>query len=74
LEDEDFAAKLIFSDEATFHLSGEVNRHNVRLWGTANPRALVALERDSPKVNVFCAMQCYKMCGTSSTTAWTCVV
>jgi hypothetical protein len=39
LEDEDFAAKLIFSDEATFHLSGEVNRHNVRLWGTANPRA-----------------------------------
>jgi hypothetical protein len=38
LKDEDFAAKLIFSDEATFHLSGEVNSHNVRLWGTANPR------------------------------------
>jgi hypothetical protein len=54
---------LIFSDEATFHLSGEVNRHNVRLWGTANPRALVALERDSPKVNVFCAMSETKLYG-----------
>ena len=33
LEHEDFANKLIFSDEATFHLSGHVNRHNVRVWG-----------------------------------------
>jgi hypothetical protein len=55
LEDEDFAAKLILSDEATFHLSGKVNRHNVRLWGTENPRAFIALERDSSKMNVFCA-------------------
>ena len=59
----DFAAKLIFSDEATFHLSGKVNRHNVRLWGTENPRAIVALERDSPKVNVFCAMSQTKLYG-----------
>ncbi|PNF14136.1 hypothetical protein B7P43_G18364, partial [Cryptotermes secundus] len=63
LEDEDFAAKLIFSDEATFHLSGMVNRHNVRLWGTENPRAIVALERDSPKVNVFYAMSQTKLYG-----------
>ncbi|PNF28323.1 hypothetical protein B7P43_G03472, partial [Cryptotermes secundus] len=56
LEDEDFASKLIFSDEATFRLSGKVNRHNVKLWGTENPRAIVTLERDSPKLNVFCAL------------------
>ncbi|PNF20161.1 hypothetical protein B7P43_G00613 [Cryptotermes secundus] len=63
MEDEDFAAKLIFSDEATFNLSGKVNRHNVRLWGTENPRAIVALERDSPKLNVFCAMSQTKLYG-----------
>jgi hypothetical protein len=28
-EDGVFATRLIFSDEATFHLSGKVNRHNV---------------------------------------------
>jgi hypothetical protein len=30
-------AKFIFSDEATFHINGKVNRHNVRVWGTENP-------------------------------------
>ena len=33
----------------------------MRLWGTENPRAIVALERDSPKVNVFCAMSQTKL-------------
>ena len=31
--DDDLLAKIIFSDEKTFHLSGEVNRYNVRIWG-----------------------------------------
>ena len=26
------AEKLVFSDEATFHVCGKVNRHNVRIW------------------------------------------
>ena len=43
-----FADSLIFSDEATFHLSGKVNWHNVR---------------DSPKVNVFCAISNEKVYG-----------
>lgn len=30
LQDDDFTDMLIFSDEATFHLTGKVNRHNVR--------------------------------------------
>lgn len=45
LEDEDFATKLIFSDEATFHLSGNVNHHNVQFWGTENLRAVMTIEK-----------------------------
>lgn len=54
--DPDLLSKIIFSDEATFHLSGKVNRHNVRIWGTQNPHATLEFERNSPKVNVFCAV------------------
>jgi len=41
----------MFSDEVTFHLSGKVNRHNVRIWGTENPHEIVEHVRDSPKLN-----------------------
>jgi hypothetical protein len=34
-----FLEKLQFSDEATFHVSGAVNRHSVRIWGSENPHA-----------------------------------
>jgi hypothetical protein len=34
MEEGGFAERLIFSDEATFHISGKVNRHNVHIWGT----------------------------------------
>jgi hypothetical protein len=30
-DDEIFTAKIIFSDEATYNLSGNVNRHNLRI-------------------------------------------
>jgi hypothetical protein len=45
-----------FSDEATFQLSGKVNHHNLRIWGTAHPHATIEHESDSPKLNVFCAI------------------
>ncbi|KAG8238879.1 hypothetical protein J437_LFUL018440, partial [Ladona fulva] len=45
-----FLDKLVFSDEATFHLSGQVNRQNIRIWGSENPQESVEHERDSPKV------------------------
>lgn len=61
--DEGFAGTLTFSDEATFHLSGKVNRHNVRVWGTELPHTCVELQRDSPKVNVFCAISKTKLYG-----------
>ena len=46
----------MFNDEATFHMNGKVNRHNVCIWDKENPYATIGHERDSPKVNVFCAI------------------
>jgi len=31
MQDENFAPRLVVSDEATFRLSGKANRHNVRI-------------------------------------------
>jgi hypothetical protein len=55
-EDNLFLDKIVFSDEATFHLSGKVNRHNLIIWGSQNPHQVVEHVQDSPKVNVFCAV------------------
>ncbi|PNF26248.1 hypothetical protein B7P43_G02693 [Cryptotermes secundus] len=66
MEDETFISRLIFSDEASFHLSGTVNCHNMRIWGTEHPHETVEHERDSPKVNVFCAVSQDKVYGPFS--------
>jgi hypothetical protein len=59
----DLPARFIFSEEVTFHINGKVNRHNVRVWGTENPHVTLEHERDSPKVNVFCAISKEKVYG-----------
>jgi len=41
-----------FSDEAVFPLSGRVNRHYTRNWGTENFKVIEEKERDSPKLVV----------------------
>jgi hypothetical protein len=56
LMDKTLIDKITFSDEATFHISGKVNRHNCRIWGTEDPKEVFEYERDSPKTNVWCAM------------------
>jgi hypothetical protein len=61
-----FVTCLIFSDEATFHLSRKVNHHNVRIWGTENPHATTEHQQDSPKLNVFCAISQRKIYGLFS--------
>ena len=48
-EDEKFLKRICFSDEATFHVSGKLNKHNVRIWGSEHPHEIRELERDSPK-------------------------
>jgi hypothetical protein len=56
-----FLEKVQFSDEATFHISSAVNHRNVRIWGSENPYAYVKHQRDSAKVNVFCAISSHKV-------------
>ncbi|KFM58633.1 hypothetical protein X975_22411, partial [Stegodyphus mimosarum] len=52
----EFLKRIMFSDEASFHLSGIVNRHNVRIWGSENPHEYRKAQRDSSKVNVVCGL------------------
>jgi hypothetical protein len=54
----------MFSDEATFHVSGKVNKQNVRIWESENPHATVEHIRDSPKVNVWCGLLHYRLIGS----------
>ena len=46
----------VFSDDATFHTNGKVNKHNARILCEENPHSTVEHVRDSPKVSVFCAI------------------
>jgi hypothetical protein len=49
IEVDGFVERLIFSDEATtFHFSGKVNRHIVRIWGTEQSLTQIEHQRDSP--------------------------
>jgi hypothetical protein len=53
----------MFSDEATFHVSGHVHRNNVRIWANGGPHDFVEHKRDSLKVNVWCALFRYLVIG-----------
>jgi hypothetical protein len=61
MEEDGFFERLIFSDECTFHLYWKVNRHDVRIWGTKNPKSVVEVACDCPKVNAFCAVSTFKV-------------
>ena len=56
MTEEGFLDRVVFSDESTFHISGKVPRHNVRLWGTENPHEMLQQER-LPQRSMFFA-QC----------------
>ncbi|KFM62664.1 hypothetical protein X975_23064, partial [Stegodyphus mimosarum] len=45
----EFLKRIMFSDEASFHLSGIVNCPNVRIWGSETPHEYREAQRDSPK-------------------------
>jgi hypothetical protein len=59
-----FLDKIIFSDEATFHISGKVTHHNLIIWGSQNLHQVVERLRNSPKVNVICAVSRTQVYGT----------
>ncbi|KAJ4437532.1 hypothetical protein ANN_17677 [Periplaneta americana] len=43
---------ILFSNEATFHICGKVNKDNCRIWGNESPHVIYEWQRDTPKVNV----------------------
>jgi len=52
--EEDFLQRVCFSDEATFYLNGEVNRHNCRYWSKENPHWMEeGHAQELQKVNVW---------------------
>lgn len=55
-DDPDFLKRVLFTDEATFHINGCVNRHNCRIWGSQQPNEIHEHVRDSPKLNVWCGL------------------
>jgi len=53
-----FAARIIFSDETAFQLSGYVNQHSVRVWRINNLSAAIEYARDGCKLH--CSFSVYK--------------
>ena len=51
-DDEDFLKKVRFTEKACSHVSGKVNQHNVRIWGSENSHVVIEHIRNSAKFNV----------------------
>jgi hypothetical protein len=56
-----------FSDEAYFHLTGDVNRQNVRFWSTQHPHQIYESTLHAQKVLAWCAVSAQSLIGTSIT-------
>jgi Helix-turn-helix domain (DUF4817) len=55
-ENEGFTKRIIFSDEAHFHLNGFVNKQNCRIWGSENPRVIKEKQMHPQRVTVWCGI------------------
>ena len=55
-EDDAYLNNVFFSDEATFHLNGRINRHNCVIWGKNNPHEIHEVPIKSPSVCVWAGM------------------
>ena len=54
--DPGFLEGVWFNDEAHFHLTGQVNTQNCRIWASSLPDTVLEEPLHSPKVTVWCAM------------------
>jgi hypothetical protein len=63
--DPNFLTNIIFSDEATFQVSGAVNRHNIRIWGSEQVCSIIEHTQNSPKAEVWCGVMCNTIIGPS---------
>lgn len=55
-QDPTHLVRMMFSDEAHFHLDGGVNRHNHRYWSMENPNWVMEQGLHSPRVTVWAAI------------------
>ena len=53
----------LMTDEAHFHLSGFVNKQNMRYWSPVNPKELHEMPLHSPKVTVWCGVGAFGIVG-----------
>ncbi|KAJ8894522.1 hypothetical protein PR048_007179 [Dryococelus australis] len=60
IDEDNFLKRVVFSDEATFHISDVLNRHNVRIWGSEHLHESHEIVR---KVNVWCGVMCDRIIG-----------
>jgi hypothetical protein len=51
------------NDEAWFHVSGNVNAQNSRIWDTENPHVLHQRQLHNIKVGVWCAVRARRVIG-----------
>jgi len=63
IESANLINKILFSDVATFHTCGKVNRHNCCIWADKKPPNFLEWERDTSKVNVWLGMTQSKVYG-----------
>jgi hypothetical protein len=61
----DFHRQVCFSEEATFHVRGVVNRYNCRIWGSQYPHVACELVKGGPDVNVWAGLMHDKLTGLS---------
>lgn len=59
-----FIRQIMFSDESTFYLNGNVNRHNCRYWATENPHWIRENHTQYPqKINVWAGIIGHRIIG-----------
>ncbi|MGC8825361.1 MAG: hypothetical protein ACP5PZ_12360, partial [Bacteroidales bacterium] len=56
INDVDFAKKIIFSNEAHFHIGGYVNKQNCHIWGSENPHEVLEKPMHPLRVTVWCGL------------------
>ena len=54
MREDDFLPRLIFSNKATFYISGKVNRHILRIWGLKNQQKILEHRRMQNKLILKC--------------------
>ncbi|KAJ4442800.1 hypothetical protein ANN_04393 [Periplaneta americana] len=62
-ENNNILPNLLVSDEAHFHLTGFVNKQNIRYWSDTNPQLLHETPLHSPKVTVRCGVARFGIIG-----------